>query len=215
MKEAMILMAHADDETLGAGGLIQKLVQTGWDVRVVLLTDGLLKVRGEVQDNRGDARRACEILGVGEPVLLGYEDQKFDMVPMADLANAVFGLGLDPDLIVTHVGTDLNLDHRIVLDVAKIVGRPKKKPVSILGCEIPSTSFWNATPFPANYFVDITGELETKIEAFSQYRNEFMEYPHPWSRKGLTLLAEYHGMQAGYAYAEAYQLIRGHAGLLP
>jgi len=95
-----------------------------------------------------------------------------------------------------------------------IVGRPKNKPISILASEIPSTSFWNAKQFPANYYVDITNEIDTKIEAFSQYKNELQEYPHPWSRKGLKLLAEYHGMQSGYKYAEAFQLIRGYENLL-
>ena len=30
MKEALVLVSHADDESLGAGGLIQKLVKTNW-----------------------------------------------------------------------------------------------------------------------------------------------------------------------------------------
>ena len=38
--EAMILVAHADDETLGAGGLIQKLAKSGWGVRVVIIGFG-------------------------------------------------------------------------------------------------------------------------------------------------------------------------------
>lgn len=215
MKKALVLVAHLDDESLGVGGLIPKLIKADWKVSVVFLSDGILKVRGEIQDNRDDACKACKILGVGEPAFLGYEDQKFDKYPIADMANSVAILNLDPDLIITHVETDLNLDHRLVLDVSKIIGRPKNKPISILGCEIPSTSFWNAKQFPANYYVDITNELDIKIKAFSQYKNELMPYPHPWSIKGLGLLAEYHGMQAGYKYAEAYQLIRGYGTLLP
>lgn len=215
MKKALVLVAHADDESLGAGGLIPKLVKADWEVSVVFLSDGILKVRGEIQDNRNDARRACEVLGVGEPTFLGYEDQKFDQYPIADMADSVASLNFGPDLIITHVETDLNLDHRLVLNISKIIGRPKKKPISILGCEIPNTSFWNAIQFPANYYVDISEELSIKIEAFSQYKNELMPYPHPWSTKALRILAEYHGMQSGYKYAEAYQLIRGYATLLP
>ena len=63
--------------------------------------------------------------------------------------------------------------------------------------------------------MDITNEVDTKIEAFSSYKNEIQEYPHPWSKRGLKLLAEFHGMQSGCQYAEAYQLIRGYASLLP
>ncbi len=214
-KKAMILVAHADDESLGAGGLIQKLVKKDWEVSVVFLTNGILDIRGVIEDNREDAFNACKTLGVNKPYFLDYKDQYFDTYPIADMANSVASIGIDPDLIITHAATDLNLDHRIVADISRIIGRPKTKPISILACEIPSTSFWNASPFPVNYYVDISDEIDKKIEAFSEYKNELQEYPHPWSKKGLKLLAEYHGMQSGYKYAEAFQLIRGYASLLP
>src|SRR4051812_20795235 len=162
MKEALILVAHADDESLGAGGLIQKLVKKDWTVKVVILSNGILDVRGKIEDNRPGAKAACKLLKIDEPLFMGFPDQKFDQVPMADLAGSVLSLNLNPDLIVGHVDSDLNLDHRIAHDVAKIVGRPKKKPTTILGCEIPNTSFWNGKAFAANFYVDITEEIDTK-----------------------------------------------------
>ena len=213
--EALILVAHPDDETLGAGGTIQKLVKRNWKVNVVILSNGLLHARGKGEDNRPGAIAACNSLGVGEPKLMGFADQKFDQVSMADLANSVFSLGYEPDLIISHSETDLNLDHKITSQVAKIVGRPKKKPISLMACEIPNTSFWNGVAFPANYYVDITEEIGTKIQAFAQYQNELQPFPHPWSERGLKLLAEYHGMQSGFAYAEAFCIIRAYEGRLP
>ena len=142
--------------------------------------------------------------------LLGYPDQKFDQVPVADMANSVFNLNLYPDMILTHVSSDLNRDHVITCEVAKIIGRPKSKPVSILGMEIPNTSFWNGVPFVANYYVEIEQFLDKKIKAFSMYKNEIQNFPHPWSEEGLTLLAKYHGMQSGLVFAEAFAIIRGY-----
>ena len=209
MKKALVLMAHADDETLGAGGLIYKLTKNNWKVSIVFISDGIVATRKKKQDNRKDAKKACNILGVRNPIFLGYKDQKFDAYPIAEMSNSVESLKLNPDLIITHTDTDLNSDHRLVLEIAKIIGRPRKKPISILGCEIPNTSFWNGKPFPANYFVDITKEIEIKIKAFAQYANEINSFPDPWSKKALRTLAEYHGIQSGYKYAEAYQIIRG------
>ena len=215
-RSALVLVAHADDETLGAGGTIQRLVASGWGVEVVILSDGIVRARGVEQDNRPAARRACALLGIGEPRFLGVPDQRFDAEPMADLANRVGALGLEPDLIVSHVDTDLNRDHRLTLEVAKIIGRPKRKPVGLLGCEVPATSAWNAVVFPADYFVPLTEEqLQTKISAFACYENEMQPFPHPWSERGLRLLAEYHGMQAGCGLAEAFHLMRGYPGRLP
>lgn len=214
-KRALVLVAHADDETLGAGGTIAKLVRAGWHVDVVIMADGIVRERGREQDNSRHAERACAVLGIGRPRFMGFVDQRFDAVPMADLAGAVGALGLQPDLILTHVDTDLNRDHRLVCEVAKIIGRPRGRPVAILGCEIPSTTFWNGRPFAANYFVDISAELDLKIEAFAKYENEIHPYPHPWSRDGLRLLAQYHGMQSGFAFAEAFHVIRGYEGRMP
>lgn len=213
--KALVLVAHADDEVLGAGGTIPKLVQSGWEVGVVILSEGVVRTRGPEQDNRPGARAACRVLGVGEPRFLGLPDQKFDQVPVADIAATVASQDLDPDLIITHVATDLNLDHRLTCEVAKIVGRPHRKPIAIVGCEVPNTSFWNGVPFPANYYVDISREIDLKIRAFEEYQWELKPYPHPWSRDGLRLLAQYHGMQSGFAFAEAFAVIRGYEGRMP
>jgi LmbE family N-acetylglucosaminyl deacetylase len=210
----LVLVAHADDESLGAGGTIPKLIKAGWDVSVVVFSEGVVRLRESADDNRSAAYQACKLLGTNEPHLLGFPDQKLDTIALGDLAQAVLSLDLQPDLILTHTDSDLNMDHRITFDVAKIVGRPRKKPVSIICCEIPNTSFWNAMPFHPNYYVDITDTLETKLTAFEYYRHEIMPFPHPWSRRGLELLAEYHGMQAGVRYAEAFRIVRAYEGHL-
>lgn len=212
---ALVLVAHADDETLGCGGTICRLAREGWKVEIVVLSDGIVRARAGEQDNRLHATAACKALGVAAPRFLGFADQRFDSVPIADLANAVGMLQLEPDLILTHVVTDLNRDHRLVCEVAKIIGRPRRKPVSLLGCEVPSTSFWNGAPFQANYYVDISDSIEAKLEAFACYENEIQPYPHPWSHEGLRLLAQYHGMQSGLRFAEAFSVIRGYEGRMP
>ncbi len=214
---AVALVAHADDETLGCGGLIAGLVKRGWQVDVVIASNAQFSTRGAPVDNRAAALAACDVLGVArERVhLLGFEDQKFDRFPIADIANAVVALDLLPDLIVTHVDSDLNLDHRIIADVAKIVGRPRGRPISILGCEVPNTTFWNGRPFAANYYVDISDQLAAKIAAFRCYSNELRAWPDPWSPEGIELLARYHGMQCGLPLAEAYSVIRGYRDSLP
>lgn len=204
----MVLAAHADDETLGAGGYIPILKKLGCEVNVVIASNGILTVRGITENNRDDAYKACEILKVDKVDFLGYEDQRFDTYPIAEIANSVGNLRQQPDIIISHVPTDLNKDHRIIAEVAKIIGRPKKKPITILGSEIPNTSAWNAVPFPANFYVNIESTIELKIEAFSKYSNELQEFPHPWSRKGLDVLAQMRGMEAGCSHAEAFHIIR-------
>ena len=84
-----------------------------------------------------------------------------------------------------------------------------------MGCEIPGTTQWNGRQFQANHYVDITGQIERKIEAFLKYRNEAQDDSQPWSAAGLRSLARYHGLQSGVQYAEAFHVIRGFEGRLP
>lgn len=207
----LILAAHADDETLGAGGLIPKLVQAKHDVSIVLASDGHIKARAAGIYNLSHFEKACELLGVKDVHYLGFEDQYFDKYPIADMANAVFKVANTPDVIISHTDTDLNNDHRIIADVAKIVGRPKKKAISILGMEIANTTAWNGQVFKPNLYVDITDTIDIKTKAFSFYENELGTFPYPYSLKGIEVLAQYRGMESGYLFAEAYQIIRLHA----
>jgi N-acetylglucosamine malate deacetylase 1 len=215
-RTALVLVAHADDETLGCGGTLQVMARDGWDIHVVVVADGIISTRESVMDNAQHTNAACRVLGVPDATFLGFPDQHFDTRAVAEIAGAVGALKLEPDLILTHVATDLNRDHVIVNEVARIVGRPRAKPVAILGCEIPNTSFWAGNAFPANYFVGLEErDVAGKIRAFCCYENELRPYPHPWSEQGLRLLAQYHGMQCGHPFAEAFQVIRGYHGLMP
>jgi LmbE family N-acetylglucosaminyl deacetylase len=215
-RSALVLVAHADDETLGCGGTIPRLLAEGWSVEVVILSDGLITTRGdEVQDQRDDAARASAVLGLDPPRFMGFPDQRFDQVAVADMAGAVSALGHDPDLILTTSAADLNGDHRLACEVAKIVGRPRRRPVSILACEVPASASWAGAPFPASFYVDVTATIGLKLEAFACYRGEVEAAPGPWSLEGIEVLSRYHGIQSGLAHAEAFQVIRAVAGQLP
>ena len=62
-------------------------------------------------------------------ILLGYKDQNFETYPISKIANSLINHNFNRDLIVTHSKSELNNDHRITLEVAKIIARPQKKNV--------------------------------------------------------------------------------------
>ncbi len=214
-RHAIVIAAHADDETLGCGGTIAKLARDGWRVDVVIVSDGIVTARGISQDNREDARAACKLLGVDEPRFLGFPDQCLDEVPMVELSNALVPLTDGPDLVLTHASADLNGDHRLVAEAVRIAWRPQVSPVSILEFEIPASAYWNGQTFDANYFVDITDTLDVKLAAVSVYATEVRAAPHPRSPEGVTHLAHYQGGHAATEAAEAFRLLRGFEGQLP
>ena len=78
----LAIFAHPDDETFGAGGAMALAAERGHDVRVICATNG---DEGGQADEAGDhamdpeirmseLRCACDALGIGAPVFLGYRD---------------------------------------------------------------------------------------------------------------------------------------------
>jgi LmbE family N-acetylglucosaminyl deacetylase len=206
----LLLLAHADDEALGTGGIVQHLVAGDHDIQLLIVSDGVVGMRSNGEgDNRRALRASCEILGIDNWSCLDFPDQRFDTHPVAEIANWVQDEMELPDLIVTHASSDLNRDHRITAEVAKIIGRPRGRPVSILACEIPMVSPWNGRPFDPNFFVELTEEqLKKKIAAFTSYENEIREFPDPYSEEGLRNLARFRGQQSGHRAAEAFRVVR-------
>jgi len=89
-KQTVVFAPHPDDETLGCGGTIIKKIKEGYNVVIVVMTDGkdaFLKVLGIDSDptpkelkqiRRKEVLRATEILGVPKTNLLflDFEDGK-------------------------------------------------------------------------------------------------------------------------------------------
>lgn len=214
-RTAVVVAAHGDDETLGCGGTLARLAADGWDVRVVVVSDGTVPRPDGVADNRSATARACAVLGVEAPVFLGFADQRLDTVPLVDVTAALVGLGLEPDLLVTHAATDLNHDHRRVAESVLVAWRPGPRTPSVLAMEVPGSTAWSGTPFDARLYVDVTDTFETKVEALQEYHHELRPAPHPRSVAGIRATAAYHGLQAGCALAEAFGVVRAVAGRLP
>lgn len=212
--KAVILAAHADDETIGAGGLIPQLVEKGHEVTIILGSEAVFTRPEDVgmrsDDNLPDFQRACELYGITCVKNLGLTDQRFDTYPISQIIDSVLPHTKDADILISHSQNDLNKDHRIMGEVAKVAGRPKTKPVSILAMEIGGTSAWNARHFQPNLYVDITGTVEKKIGAFKLYKNEQRDYPYPCSPEALRVTAQFRGVESGSNFAEAYQIIRLH-----
>ena len=208
MLNVLFLVAHADDEALGPGGLIKKLTKNKAKVKLAVLSDGKITVRDKLIDNSKHLNQSAKILGLKDVSLLNFKDQKFETYPISEIANSVLNLKFQPDIIVTHAKSELNRDHRITLEVAKIIARPHKKKCSIMSFAIPNNSFSNHEKFQPNFFVDITKEIKEKISAFKKYQNEIQKYPYPYSVSSLELTAKYYGFLSGYKYAEAYEIIR-------
>jgi LmbE family N-acetylglucosaminyl deacetylase len=200
-KYACVVVAHADDETLGAGGLIQRLGKEGWKVRVVVMTRPTPAVHLQA------SRSAAEVLGVDRFEFLGWEDQRLDTVPVALLADDLSRVSAD--LYVTHAEVDLNADHRVVREAVLITAR--RAAATVLEMEVPGYAPWNGKAFTPNIYVALGwDEVSAKLNAWDCYVDAHHPSPYdPWAPGSLRALAMVRGSESDTPYAEAYRVVRG------
>ncbi len=220
----LVIAAHPDDEVLGCGGTIARLAQEGHNVNIAILGEGITSRyqqreqadEGLVEALHARSRQVAELLGARDPFLYDLPDNRFDTVPLLDVIKIIEGLveRLQPQVIYTHHGGDLNVDHVLVhratlTAVRPIAGCPARE---IYAFEVPSSTEWAFGQFqPAfrpNVFVDISATLETKVQAMALYESEARPFPHPRSPGALRALARRWGGAVGVKAAEAFELIR-------
>jgi hypothetical protein len=218
----LVVAAHPDDEALGCGGTIARHVHDGDTVDVVFLADGVTSRSSDIPSNealkerRTSALSAGALLGVAATKFGDFPDNSLDTVPLLDLAQFVEThiSRTTPDVVYTHHGGDLNVDHRLTHEAVLTACRPQpdSQVRTILTFETPSSTEWRA-PGPQNafiphWFVDITHTIDKKISALRAYDLEMRDFPHARSIEAVIHLNRWRGASVGYAAAEAFSLVR-------
>jgi LmbE family N-acetylglucosaminyl deacetylase len=209
----LVVAAHPDDETLGAGGTIARHARHGDEVWVALMTNGR-EPHGAIEA----ARRAGDVLGVKRVVFFGFPDQRLDDRALLDVIQPLEQLvdELHPEIVYTHFANDVNQDHRVVFQATMVATRPGSGVRRLLSFEAASSTEW-APPiaghvFAPSVYVDVAETLLVKIEAMRCYsdapESEVRAYPHPRSYEAIEVYAKRHGIEAGLEAAEAFMLIR-------
>ena len=216
----LAIAAHPDDETLGAGGTIARFSREGHEVWVCILTDGASARHRHLELQKECAVRACEVLGVTNVTFGEFEDQRLDALPLIDVITPIDKCvaELQPELVLTHFGQDVNQDHRAAFAATMIATRPvgATSVARVMCYQTPSSTEW-AAPFTGNVFspnvyMDIGSTLSIKLEAMRQYARTFTgevyPFPHPRSYQALEAIARCHGSAAGVPAAEPFMLVR-------
>lgn len=221
-KRILIVAAHPDDEVLGCGGTVARLVREGYEAHTLILGEGIT-ARDLKRDRSGrereiralkeEVRRANNILGVKEVFFYDFPDNRFDTVALLDVIKAVEEVTrkIKPEIIFTHHAHDLNVDHRVTYQAVVTATRPlPNETVKVIYSfeVISSTEYTYPAQFSPNVFFDISSTMKTKIKSLAQYKTEIRSYPHPRSLEGIELNAKLWGMKVGAGYAEAFQIVR-------
>jgi LmbE family N-acetylglucosaminyl deacetylase len=223
MKRVLIIAAHPDDDILGCGGLISKYQSRGVTFRIEFIGEGSScrftdpaceeSLMATKQRNLS-AINALKFLKVQDVVFNNLPCGRFDQEPVISI-NKIIEAAINefmPDTVITHSPHDVNNDHRIVFRSTIMATRPgaQNHVHSLLSYEVLSSSEWAfVETFLPNYFEELSAEdVEAKWQALALYESEIRSYPFPRSSDGIRALAMMRGMQSGFRFAEAFQLIR-------
>ncbi|WP_375175160.1 PIG-L deacetylase family protein [Pseudooceanicola sp.] len=216
--DVLVVAAHSDDEALGCAGTIARYAREGRQVHVVFLTDGV-GARGSAtteQSARQQASRAAtDVLGVTSVTQLSFPDNQIDSVPLLQVVQAIEEVArpLAPQIVFTHHGGDLNVDHRLCNQAVLTAFRPEpgQSVEAVYGFEVASSTEWafgTAETFVPQHFVDISPTLELKMRALAAYDAEMRPFPHARSREAVRALAIWRGASVGLNAAEAFSVLR-------
>ncbi len=224
MRNILVIAAHPDDELLGCGGTIAKLLSNGCAIKVLFIGEGsscrfddptCKEAKEAIIERNQCAKEALDLLGVSDLEFNDLPCGRFDQTPIIVINKIIESVISEfrPDTVFTHSEVDSNNDHRITHRATIMATRPcGEHVVDRLFCyEVLSSSEWSYTDaFLPNYFVSLTEkQLRAKWQALECYSTEMRDYPFPRSWQGVKSLGMKRGMQAGVKFAEAFQLVRG------
>jgi len=226
-KKIMVVVAHPDDELLGLGGTINKLInEYSVETHLIILGEGITSRsdsrdvslwENELQIHKSNIKKAQAAIGHHSLSVHDFPDNRFDAVNLLDIIKVVEAekKAFNPDVIFTHHGGDLNIDHQKTFEAVLTSCRPMESEnvKTIITFETPSGTEWRASSDPRHfipnlYFKISEQNLAAKIKGMESYEFESRAYPHPRSPEALKITAQKNGINVGVPLAEAFCLIR-------
>ena len=224
----LVIAPHADDECFGCAGTMARIKKLGGEVYVIVCSVGDLKhydgKDGIVTGSRRieELSQVMNFLQVDDWDVL-YKDPdshlRLDTLPRRDLI-AQFErdskLALDrlrPTMLALPVSS-YNQDPEAVFRAAFTAARPgvpSIKPFQKIVLGYDNTSlFWSLEreKFHPNFYIDITGFLDAKLDALRMYESQMRDAIHHSSVQNVEFTAKVRGREISVEAAEGYMVFR-------
>ena len=217
-KKVLVITPHPDDETLGVGGSIAKLINQGHDVYILTVSGHLPPIydRKDYDKTVKEAHKAYDILGITNSKFLEIPATMIGDEPVHSLNNKIASVVNDyrPNFVFCPF-PDRHIDHRLVFESTLVATRPIQAGADIelvAAYETLSETHWNAPyiepNFTHNLVVDVSDFMDQKIEALKCYKSQITMDKGPRSITAVRALAQFRGTQSGFDFGEALYIIR-------
>lgn len=225
----LAVFAHPDDAEMAAGGTLARYAAEGRDVHLLILTNGDRGSQDPAMDRRELARirveeqeAASRVLGLAGHRILGNHDGELENTQSTRIEVARAIRTVRPGTLITSDPTTWVLgssyyyynhpDHRtagaIALDTA-CFGAGNPHFFSELASEGLAT--WNvreillAWTADTNHHQDITGFMDTKLEALQQHHSQVDGGQYGDFREWIPKVAAKNGRRVGATHAEVFR----------
>lgn len=218
----LVIAPHPDDEILGVGGTMTRFTRAGGELTVLTVAAHMppLYPKAVHEQTVAEAHKAHAVVGASRSEFLNYPAALMDDIRVPEFNRRIHEVveQVRPNVLLMPY-PDRHIDHRLIFDAAMVVSRPVGvgRGISLVAAyETISETHWNAPHiepnFTPNWVVDITDEIDTKIQAMACYESQVHEFPQPRSVEALRALALFRGSQAGFGYGEGFHVVRMTAG---
>jgi N-acetylglucosamine malate deacetylase 1 len=197
----LVLTPHADDETLGCGGLLLKAVQKNKRIKVILYSDNSESINGQDKNDIIDARssefkKAMKTLGIQDYVELKTAPKDFINSQSLITATLEIVSGFSPSVILLPSFIDNHEEHKTLNKI--LLNALLKYNIET---EIMMFEVWTA--FTPNTILDISDIINKKIETISCYKSQLKNINYIDSITGLNRYRSITNLQ-GNGYAEGF-----------
>lgn len=214
MTKAMVIAPHPDDAELAMGGTIAKMIESGWDVIVVDLTDGEPTPFGSRDQRHQETMLASRILNIEERICLEMPNRYLQ----ANLENRkklaeIIRLN-QPDMLFGPMTPDYHPDH---VEAAKMVEGARFE-AKFEKTDMKGVPHWTVRQYcyygthrklydKPSFVVDVTGQWDRKIEAIRAYESQLRNVSSVLSAsliENVEIVGRYFGQCIGSRYGEPF-----------
>lgn len=200
----ILLAPHTDDIELGAGGFVNKAINSGAEAFYFAFSDcqesvphgfdpGVLK--NECYEATGKLGIPGKNVQVQDYRVRHFSDHRQEI--LEDLIRVK--RDVKPDLVITPSLKDMHQDHKVIAEESIRAF----KNTTIISYQFD----WNCLEISRNFFVDLSEcDIQAKIDALSSYKSQQCKrYFEPEFVRSHAVVM---GAQFGFDYAEGFELVR-------
>ncbi len=208
---------HPDDIEIGCGGTLINLVDAGYKVGMVDLTEAMLSTRGDRESRFDESNDALKIIGAAKRFQMGFFEGSLASNPGNIYELVALVRRTRPYVVLAPYWDDRHPDH---VDASRLVQ---------------TACFWSGvsrygdsqTPHrphrlvyyfihregPVSFVVDISADFDRKLQAVRAYHSQFLAHPgqremtyisRPEFLERIINRARYYGSLIGAEYGEPF-----------